>query len=89
MKKLIGGKLYNTKSSIAIASWDNGMEISDPGYCEETLFKSKMETYFIYHKSCEDLDIREIAPKDAFEWLQEHGMIEEAKNEFPHMMTDI
>jgi hypothetical protein len=40
MKKLIGGKLYNTKSSIAIASWDNGMEISDPGYCEETLFKS-------------------------------------------------
>lgn len=89
MKKLIGGKLYNTKSSIAIASWDNGVEISDPGYSEETLFKSKMGTYFIYHKSCEDLDIREIAPKAAFEWLQEHDMIEEAENEFPQMVTDI
>lgn len=89
MKKLINGKLYNTKSSIAIASWDNGVEIADPGYCEETLFKSKMETYFIYHKSCEGLDIREVTQEAAFEWLQEHGMIAEAKNEFPQMVTEI
>jgi hypothetical protein len=89
MKKLINGKLYNTKNSIAIASWDNGVEITDPGYFEETLFKSKMGTYFIYHKICEGLDIREVTQEAAFEWLQEHGMIAEAKKEFPQMIKDI
>ncbi|MGB3908785.1 MAG: hypothetical protein WBL02_10210 [Methanomethylovorans sp.] len=89
MKKLINGKLYNTRNSIAVASWDNGVEISDPAYCEETLFKSKMETYFIYQKKYDGLDIRELDPVAAFEWLQEHGMKVEARREFPQMFTEI
>lgn len=78
MKKLINGKLYYTKKSIPIASWDNGLEISDTQFSEETLCKTKTGEYIIYSKDVNGHDIREITPKAAFEWLQEHGLLAKA-----------
>jgi len=78
MKKLINGKLYNTKKLVPIASWDNGIEISDTRYSEETLCRSKTGEYIIYSKDASGLDLREITPEDAFEWLQKHSLTAKA-----------
>lgn len=72
---MINGKLYNTKKTIPIASWDNGIEISDPRFSEETLCKTKTEEYIIYSKDANGVDIKAITLKDAFEWLQEHDLL--------------
>ena len=48
MKKIIGGRVYDTETAKKIQKWDNGMYGNDFRFCEETLYKKKTGEYFIY-----------------------------------------
>ncbi|MBC7085212.1 MAG: hypothetical protein H5T43_02420 [Methanomethylovorans sp.] len=78
MKKVLNGKLYNTKKSTPIATWDNGADMSDSIYCEETLCKTSTGDFFIYCKNVKGHDLIAITAEDAFEWLRKHDLLDKA-----------
>lgn len=48
MKKIVNGKLYNTETAKCVASWNNGLPVTDFGYCREYLFRKRTGEYFLY-----------------------------------------
>ena len=48
MKKVIGGKIYNTETADLIASWHNNLARGDFGNCEEDLYVTKKGAYFVH-----------------------------------------
>ena len=47
MKRVIGGKVYNTETAKEIAQWDNGLSYSDFDQCSEGLYKTTKGAFFI------------------------------------------
>jgi len=103
MKKLISGKLYNTETADVIGSWDNGIYGNDFRSCEETLYKTKKGAYFLhgeggamskYSEPCGNnsvsggSDISAMTAEEAFEWLQEKDLADEAEKEFPDKVEE-
>lgn len=98
MKKLINGKMYNTETAEEIATWSNSYYSSDFRYCQETLYKTKKGAYFL-HGTGGPLssysqpvgnngrgggsEIIAYTADQAFDWLEEHDLTEEAEKEFP------
>ena len=50
MKKIIGGKKYDTETAKAIAYYCAPGDVRDFGYFEETLYRKKTGEYFLYGK---------------------------------------
>ena len=48
MKKVIEGKVYNTETATRIASYDNGLSHRDFGFCEEDLYKTAKNAFFVH-----------------------------------------
>lgn len=48
MKKIEEGKVYNTDTAEAVASWDNGHMTSDFQYCSEVLYRTKKGKFFLF-----------------------------------------
>ena len=46
MRKIINGKMYNTRSAKEIYYWNNGSSHSDFDFCEETLFCKRTGEFF-------------------------------------------
>lgn len=46
MRKIINGKMYNTRSAKEIYYWNNGSSHSDFDFCEETLFRKRTGEFF-------------------------------------------
>jgi hypothetical protein len=47
MKRIIGGKRYDTDTATEIASWGNGARDGDFNRCSETLFVTKAGAFFL------------------------------------------
>jgi hypothetical protein len=47
MKRIIEGKMYNTETAEEIADWDNGLNRSDFGRTQETLYRTKKGAWFL------------------------------------------
>ena len=61
MKKVINGKVFDTKTAECIGEWSTGGSGNDFHYCEESLYKTKKGQFFTagsggamsrYAKSC-------------------------------------
>lgn len=49
MKKIIGGKMYNTETALKIAEWANDLGKGDFEWCREVLYKKiKTGEFFLY-----------------------------------------
>jgi hypothetical protein len=48
MKKIIGGKVYDTEKAQHIGSWDNGQYTSDFRCCSEDLYRKKNGEFFLH-----------------------------------------
>lgn len=103
MKKLINGKVYNTETAEEIATWSNSYYSSDFHYCQETLYKTRKGAYFLHGKGgplssyaqpsggtgrTGGSDIVALTDEQAFGWLEEHDMTEEAEKEFPDKIEE-
>lgn len=86
MKKIIGGKLYNTDTARRLASWDNGEYYSSFDLVCEALYQKKTGEFFIYGeggartkyaKCTSNLwsggeAILPVSYEDARKWAEEH-----------------
>jgi len=103
VKKLINGKLYSTKTASCIGEWDNGIYGGDFRSCEEALYKTDKGAYFIhgeggamskYAEPCGNnsvgggSDIIAVTADEAFEWMQDKGLVDEALQEFPDRVEE-
>ena len=50
MKRIIGGKRYNTESADLIGDWSASYSVSDFNYYEEELYRKKTGEFFLYGK---------------------------------------
>lgn len=50
MRKIIDRKLYDTEKSDEIASWTNGLGLSDFAYQAWTIYRTKKNAFFILHE---------------------------------------
>lgn len=97
MRKIINGRTYNTETSKAIGSWDNGYSVTDFNYCEEILYKNTKGAYFIYgeggpmskySKAIGNNNwsggeaITPLTKDEAMDWAEEHLEAEEYEAEF-------
>lgn len=87
MKKIIGGKRYNTETAEEIASFGNGLGTRDFRNYDETLYKTKNGNWFLageggpmtkYAEPCGDMmcggsDIIPLGPDEALAWLESHN----------------
>lgn len=48
MKKIIGGRLYDTDTAVLIGYWDNGYGAGDFHKCYEELYQKKNGEFFLY-----------------------------------------
>lgn len=48
MKKIINGKLYDTKTATRVGKWWSEYPVNDFHYYEETLYKKKTGEFFLY-----------------------------------------
>lgn len=86
MKKIIEGKLYNTDTAKLIGTFPNGLNRSDFGFFEESLYRNRAGKYFIYgygganskygvwhgNTGGSGEKIRAYTAEDAQEWAEEH-----------------
>jgi hypothetical protein len=96
MKKVVGGKVYNTETAEEIAEWSNSYYPNDFKYCQETLYRTKNGAWFIlgeggamskYSQQCGNAygggsDIRPLTPEEAQEWLELHDLVDELEEHF-------
>lgn len=56
MKKVIGGKIYNTETAEEIASWQTGDKnnADTEEWCVETLFQTKSGQFFLHGEMLKD-----------------------------------
>lgn len=103
MKKLINGKMYNTETAEEIATWSNSYYPSDFHYCQETLYKTKKGAYFLHgvggalsrysvpvgnNGRGGGSEIVALTADQAFDWMEENGLTEEAEKEFPDKIEE-
>ena len=89
MKKIISGKIYNTKTANCIADWDNGVYGNNFNQCEESLYQTKKRQFFIagsggalskYAESCGQNSwgggegIELLSAQEALEWCERHDI---------------
>jgi hypothetical protein len=86
MKKVLGGKLYDTETARRIGTWDSGVPEGDAAFVEESLYRKKTGEYFLHGRGSaytiygkwrgntgsEGQEIRPYTPADAMEWAEEH-----------------
>ena len=95
MKKIIGGKLYNTETARLVGEWSNGC--SGFSWCEEDLYVKKNGEYFLHgaggpmskyirssgsNSWCGKNEIIPFTKEKAMEWAEEHLTADEYISEF-------
>lgn len=87
MKKIIGGKKYDTETAKEVGKYWNGLSYSDFGHVEEILYKKKTGEFFLhgmggantkYSQSCgqncwcDGSAIIPMTESEARKWAEEH-----------------
>lgn len=96
MRKIYGGRTYNTETSNKIGSWDNGIFGSDFRSCQEDLYKNTKGAYFLVgsggamskysvthgNSTSGTTELIPMTAEAAQEWAEEHLDAEDYEAEF-------
>lgn len=103
MIRIIDGKRYDTETATSVAVYENKYPSCDFRWFMEELYKTQKGSYFLYveggalspysepcgnNGNCGISDIKAMSPKEAFEWMTEHGLDKKAEKEFSEMIED-
>ena len=91
MKKIIGGKKYDTETAKELGSSWNGLSPTDFNYCSEKLYRKKTGEFFLYGKGgarsqyaeqvgnawCGGEDITPYTEDEAKRWCENHLSVDE------------
>lgn len=102
MKKIIGGKLYDTQTAVCVGSYETGGSCRDFHYFEENLYRTPKGTYFVagsggpmthYSRAVGQnewsggSDIRALTREEAFEWAEQHLDSDDVQAEFGDLVV--
>lgn len=96
MRKIINGKIYDTKTADCIAEWSNHYTPNDFHYCEESLYRTKKGNWFLageggalskYARPVQGGSgggegLTPLTSDEARQWLEDHGFTEELEQYF-------
>jgi hypothetical protein len=104
MKKIVGGKRYDTETAAQVGSWSNNLPASDFGTCEESLYRTQRGAYFLHGKGggltcyarsvggnshCAGEDVIALEPEEALAWLESHWLdVPDGCPEIAALVTD-
>ena len=104
MKKVIDGKVYDTKKADEIASWNNGCSWNDFRHAGEKLYRTAKGNWFVHGEGgpmsewAESLEggrtlsdgegINALTPEEACEWLERHNEADLIQRWFPTSITE-
>lgn len=103
MKKILNGKLYDTKSAKPLGSYWNGLSERDFGHINETLYRKKTGEFFLYGeggpmtKYAESIgqnersggeEIIPLSVESARQWAEENLTAEEYEKIFGEVSED-
>ena len=102
MKKVIGGKRYDTSKANVVAEWDNGLCCTDFHHAEETLYVTAKGAFFLYgeggalspwSQAVGDMrgggsGIQPMSNEDALDWLEQHGKTSAIEQYFADTVED-
>ena len=103
MRKVVGGKLYNTETAEEICEWGNYYNYTDFKYCKETLYKTKKDNWFLYGKGGAmskysqpygnsgrgpGSDIVPLDREGVIEWLEERDEVGLLEEHFPDYVEE-
>lgn len=103
MKKIIGGKRYDTDTATKLGTWDNNYGVTDFHYCEETLYQKKTGEFFLHgsgnaaSKYAEPVGsnswsggkrLMPMSFKEAQQWAEEHLSADEYESIFGEVAED-
>lgn len=91
MKKIIGGKKYDTNTAECVGSWDNGLNSGDFNNCSEDLYRKKTGEFFLHgegganskysksngNSSWGSSDIIPLSIEEAKQWFEDYGDADE------------
>lgn len=104
MKKIINGKVYDTKTAECVAQWDNGLFANALGYLSEDLYRKKTGEFFIHGDGGANTKYatvvgsnswsggEQVLPMsfvDAKEWAEEHLCGDEYEKIFGKVEEDV
>ncbi|MEG0774375.1 hypothetical protein [Clostridium sp.] len=96
MRKVIERRVYDTETALIIAEYWNGLGRNDFGYFEETLYRTKKGSFFLYgsggpltryseSSGNQTWGISTIIPlshDEAYDWLERHNEIDAIEEYF-------
>ena len=103
MKKIVGGKRYNTETAEELIAWGNQYYRSDPRWCRETLYRTLKGAFFIHgeggsmspyftpsenNKNGDGETILPVNEVEAMEWMEKKGMEDDIELYFDDVIED-
>jgi hypothetical protein len=102
MKAIIDNIRYDTAKAILVANWTNGCPSSNFNFVEESLYITKTGKWFLLYEggpaskyavkgndySRGTIGIRPFTVNDAYDFLEEHQLIDELEQYFPDEFAD-
>ena len=102
MKRVIGGKQYNTETAKLVGNWTNGLNPTDYLYGEERLYRTRSGCYFLHCYGCprsksnpwespEEEGLEKILPlnfQQAEQWARESLSIEGYQTAFGNTTSE-
>jgi hypothetical protein len=103
MRKVSGGKIYDTKKAEVVAEWSNHYYRNDFHYCEETLYRTDKGNWFLYGEGGAMSKYREpsgsnswgggegitpLTTEEAYAWLEEHDRVKEIEEYFQDKLEE-
>lgn len=103
MRRVIDGKIYDTKTADCIAEWENQYYRNDFHFCEESLYRTKRGNWFLaggggpmskYARSAGQNSwtggegLESLTSDEARQWLEEKGFTEELEEHFKDVLEE-
>ena len=101
MRKIAGGKIYDTAKAKVVAEWANHYYRNDINYYEEILYRTAKGNWFIYregeskYKEPAGADtggggegITPLTADEAYIWLEEHHRFKEIEEYFQDRLEE-
>ncbi len=102
MKRIINGKVYDTKTAEHLAGFFNGLSSSDFDYVDEDLYRTKKGEFFLVGEGgaaskwgkphgggmIEGKGIKTLCQEEALEWCEEHNKTDVIIKYFSHLLIE-
>jgi hypothetical protein len=102
MIKVVNGRRYNTKTAEKLATYGNGLSVTDFRHYDESLYKTKKGSFFLageggpmtkYSQPCGDMtgggeNIIPLTEQEALSWCEDRDEVEVINDHLADLVED-